>query len=107
MCYLRKKWTNILNYASNNLFWVTNNSLIWCKISASISKCEIRKLAGTFDSLGELSNNKLLMFSNFLDHPQMPCGEAFEQKISPKFTCPASMSPLYFLTEVVSTDSLS
>ena len=87
-------------------------------MSASISECEIGKLAGTFDSFGRLSNNMLLMFSNFSVHPQMPCGEAFEQKISAKFKCPASTSPLptligalslqlYFLTEVVSTDSLS
>ena len=48
-----------------------------------------RPVVGTFDRFNGLSSNILLTFSCYFDNPQMPCGGAFEQKLSAQFKCPA------------------
>ena len=44
---------------------------------------------GFFYRFNGLSSNILLTFSCYFDNPQMPLGEAFEQKLSAQFKCPA------------------
>lgn len=52
-------------------------------------------LIGAFDHFSGFSNQILLQFSDFLYHPQMPCGGTFEQKIAAKFKFPSrAQSPL-------------
>ena len=48
-----------------------------------------RPVVGTFDRFNGLSSNILLTFSCYFDNPQMPCGGAFENKLSAQFKCPA------------------
>ena len=50
-------------------------------------------LVGTFDHCNGLPSNILLTFSCYFDNPQMPRGEAFEQKLSAQFKCPAYARP--------------
>ena len=57
-----------------------------------------RPVVGTSDRFNGLSRNILLTFSCYFDDPQMPCGRAFEQKLSAQFNwmprlCPASPPP--------------
>ena len=52
-----------------------------------------RPVVGTFDSFNGLSSNILLTFSCYFDNPQMPWGEAFEQKLSAQFKYPAHARP--------------
>ena len=47
-----------------------------------------RPVVGTFDRFNGLSSNILSTFSCYFDNPQMPCGGAFEQKLSAQFKCP-------------------
>ena len=41
-----------------------------------------RPVGGAFDRFNGLSSNILLTFSCYFDDPQVPCGRAFEQKLS-------------------------
>ena len=50
-------------------------------------------VVGTFDRFNGLSRNILLTFSCYFDDPQMPCGGAFELKLSAQFKCPAYARP--------------
>ena len=52
-----------------------------------------RSVVGTFDCFNGLSSNILLTFSCYFDDPQMPCGRAFEQKLSAQFKCTAYAWP--------------
>ena len=52
-----------------------------------------RPVVGTFDRFNGLPSNILLTFCCYFDNPQMPWGEAFEQKLSAQFKCPAYARP--------------
>ena len=52
-----------------------------------------RPVVGTFDRCNGLSSNILLTFSCYFDNPRMPCGGAFEEKLSAQFKGPAYALP--------------
>ncbi len=50
-------------------------------------------VVGTFDRFNGISYNILLKLSDSFEHPHMPWGWAFDQKVSAKFKCPAYARP--------------